>query len=171
MKTSLFSLFAAIFFTTAVFAQENTPSPAERYPNIPPFTLQALDSSNLTRESLAGNRKTMIMYFSPDCDHCQHQTEAMLKKIELLKGVQIVMTTYQPFEDLAGFYEKYHLVNYPQIKLGRDTKFFFVPYYKIQEMPFMALYDAKGTLLKTYEGNTDIEKLAGVFEKKSKKKS
>ncbi|MBC8033628.1 MAG: hypothetical protein H7Y03_05745, partial [Chitinophagaceae bacterium] len=51
-----------------------------------------------------------------------------------------------------------------------DTNFFFVPFYKIRDLPFLALYNAKGELLQTYAGTTDIQKVADGFQKKSKKK-
>lgn len=169
MKKLIALLMIASFFITDGYAQEQ--APAKRFPIIPQFTLLGVDSSSIiTKANLADNKKTMIMYFSPDCDHCQHQTEALLKSIDRFKGVQIVMATYQPFEEMTAFYKKYNIGTYPQIHLGRDTKFFFVPFYQIRDLPYIALYDAKGNLIKTFESTTDIGKLAGAFEKSAKKK-
>lgn len=166
----LISFFIFTFSFIITYAQQGE-APAKKFPIIPQFTLLGVDSSSsITKASLAENKKTMIMYFSPDCDHCQHQTEAMLKSIDRFKGVQIVMATYQPFEEMVTFYRKYKIAGFPQIQLGRDTKFFFVPFYQIRDLPYMALYDTKGNLIKTFESTTDIGKLASAFEKKAKKK-
>ncbi|MBC8034052.1 MAG: redoxin domain-containing protein, partial [Chitinophagaceae bacterium] len=118
---SLLLLLLPFFITATTLAQGTEATPSERFPSLPPFTIQGLDSSNFTKADLSKNKKTLIMYFSPGCDHCQHETEALLKDIELFKDVQIVMASYQPIEEIAGFHKKYNLANYPQIKIGRDT--------------------------------------------------
>lgn len=170
MKLPLLAALISLFAFTTSKAQEETREPTyQRFPVIPPFSLQAPDNSTFTREDLPKHRKTIIMYFSPDCDHCKHQTEDLLKNMDRLKGVQIVMATYQPFEEMVAFYKEHEISKYPSIKMGRDTKFFFVPYYKISNLPYLALYDAKGDLIKTFEGNVSIAKLTAAFEKKKKK--
>ena len=134
-----------------------------RYPTIPPFTLLKTDSTDLTRDDLTKHKKTMIMFFSPDCDHCKHQTKDMLANMDKFKDVEILMATYQPFEEMQAFYNDNHIANYPNIKMGRDTKYFFVPFYKMNSLPFLALYNSKGKLLTTFEGTTPIEKLTEAF--------
>jgi hypothetical protein len=49
--------------------------------------------------------------------------------------------------------------------LGRDTKFFLPPFFKIQNLPFQALYDKSGKLITTFEGNVKIDKLLAAFNK------
>lgn len=156
-------LLAAITYT---HAQTPTEPAYKRFPSVPPFTLLGIDSSStITRDDLPKHRKTLIMYFSPDCDHCKHQTEDMLKRIEDFKKVNIVMATYQPFEDMVAFYKDYKLANYPNIKVGRDSKYFFAPFYQVRNLPYLALYDAKGNLITTYEGTTKVDKLLANFGK------
>ena len=106
----------------------------------------------------------MLMYFSPDCEHCQHQTEDILHDIRSFKKIQIVMATYQPFESMKSFYEKYDLARY-NIHVGRDTKFILPPFYRIQSLPFIALYDKKGNLITTFEGNQKVNKILKAFGK------
>jgi thioredoxin-related protein len=87
----------------------------------------------------------MLMYFSPECHHCQHQMEDLIKRMDDLKKIEIVLATYQPMEELISFQEKYRLNEYPNIQAGRDTRFFIVPFFKIRNLPYLALYDKKGT--------------------------
>ncbi len=142
--------------------------PYKRFPTIPPFDLLQIDSStHLTRDNILKKHNTLIMFFSPDCPHCQHQTEDILAFIEKLKDVQIVMATYQPFEEMVGFYQKYQLAKYSNIKLGRDVHFFLPPYFKMKNLPYLALYDKKGNLLTTFEGNQTMDKILEAFDIKS----
>src|SRR5438552_17692370 len=113
MKYSL----ALLILLCSFAAQAQTDSlgaPYKRFPGIPPFDLLQLDSSShLTKDKLEKKRNTLIMFFSPDCPHCQHQTEAILSAMDSLKDVQIVMATYQPFNEMTDFYTKYQLAKYP----------------------------------------------------------
>ncbi len=150
---------------TRVFAQSDSlKAPYLRFPTIPLFTLLKVDSSKLTRDDLSKNKKTLIMYFSPDCDHCKHQTDSMLASMKKFEDVQILMATYQPFEQMQLFYKDYKIAGYSNIKMGRDTQFFFPPFYKILNLPFMVLYNNKGKLITTFEGTTPINKLLEAFK-------
>ena len=99
------------------------------------------------------------MYFSPECHHCQRQMEDMLARMDDLKKVQIVLATYRPMEELIAFANKYQLQKHPNIQAGRDTKYFIQPFYRIKNLPYLALYDKKGKLITTFEGNVSVDRL------------
>ena len=164
MKT-LFLCFLVASIPNAVLAQADKPAaPYLRYPTIPPFTLMKVDSSTFTKNSIAKNKKTLIVYFSPECDHCRHQTDSILAKIDMLKNIQILMATYQPFEEMKEFYKKYRLSRYQNISIGRDVNFFFPPFYKITNLPYLILYNEKGKLVTTFEGITRIDTVLQAFK-------
>ncbi len=143
----------------------NAQAPYLKYPTLPPFHLLKTDSSTyLTKEDVKKNRKTIIMFFSPDCDHCKHQTESILGDSKDFKDVEIIMATYQPFEEMKEFYAHYHLADHPNIKMGRDEKFFLAPFYKIRNLPYLALYDKKGNLITTFEGTQKIDTILKAFD-------
>jgi len=164
MKNRLFLLILA--FTVKLASAQTLPpdSPAyKRFPSIPPFTILQADSTNLTKDNLKHHQPTLIMYFSPDCDHCKHQWAEMEKQMNELKKYQIVMVTYQPFEEMVDFYKEHKIAGYSNIKMGRDTKFFLPPFFKIKSLPFQALYDKKGELITTFEGNVGVAKILKAF--------
>lgn len=168
MKRSLIAVLLLLTAITHIRAQVSQEPTYKRFPTLPLFTLLGIDSSTIiTRDDLPKHRRTLIMYFSPDCDHCQHQTEDMLKKIEQLKKINIVMATWQPFEDMVAFYKRYNIGSYPNIVIGRDTKYFFAPFYQLRNLPYLALYDAKRNLITTFEGNASVDKLLKAFDKKN----
>ena len=140
-----------------------------RFPTLPPLRLLKVDSvTYLTKEDIKKNRRTMVMFFSPDCEHCKHQTQDMLAEIDKFKDIEIVMATYQPFDEMKSFYNYYRIADHKNILMGRDEKFVLVPFYKIRSLPYMALYDAKGNLITTFEGNQKISTLISAFEKNAK---
>lgn len=85
------------------------------------------------------------------------------KKNEGFKEGQIVLATYQPMEELVEFQNKYQLNQYSNIQAGRDTKFFIVPFFKIRSLPYLALYNKKGNLITTFEGNVKVDRLVESF--------
>jgi cytochrome oxidase Cu insertion factor (SCO1/SenC/PrrC family) len=157
-----------LFINVMAFAQTDSIAPAYlRYPVIPPFTLLKIDSTNFTRDDLHKNKPTLVIFFSTDCEHCQQQTNDIITAMNDFKHVEILMATYQPFENMVKFYNYYEIAKYPHIHMGRDTQYFFPPYYKMHNLPFMALYNKKGKLLTTFEGNQTTEKILNAFEEKA----
>lgn len=74
------------------------------------------------------------------------------------------MATYQPFEEMKAFYKTYKLSRYQNINIGRDVNFFFPPFYKITNLPFLILYNEKGKLVTTFEGITQIDTVLQAFK-------
>ena len=181
MMKKAFLAIAILIYSSVLFAQQpattpvNQPAadqagaepPFKRFPTLPPFHLLKLDSTTyLTKEDVKKNRRTIIMYFSPDCDHCKHQTESILADFSKFKDIEIIMATYQPMEELKEFNEHYRMAEHSNIKMGRDEKFFLPPFYKIRSLPYLALYDKKGNLITTFEGTQKIDTILAAFDKK-----
>jgi cytochrome oxidase Cu insertion factor (SCO1/SenC/PrrC family) len=155
-----------ILATATVAAQTDNEPAYKRYPTVPPLHLLSADSTVITKESLTHNKPTIIMYFNPLCDHCQHQMEDMIKRMDEFNGIQIVMATYAPMNELTDFIAKYKLDKYPNIASGRDTRYMLQPFYKMTGLPYQALYDAKGNLVTTFEGNVKIDTVLNSLKKK-----
>jgi thiol-disulfide isomerase/thioredoxin len=137
-----------------------------RFPTLPPFSLLKVDSSGyFTKDDIKKNRPTLVMYFSPECEHCKHQTEDLLASIDQFKDIEIVMATLQPFNEMKDFYRYYRIADHSNIKMGRDVKAILPGFYKIHNLPYLALYDKKGKLITTFEGNQKIATLINGFNK------
>lgn len=163
----LFTLVLACLVSLGLYAQTDSidkNAPFRKNPGIPSFDLLKTDSTtHITKADILAKHKTMIMFFSPECTHCQHQTEDMLAGIDSLKDIQIIMATYQPFEEMVAFNKKYSIEKYSNIKLGRDIKYFFPPFYRMKSLPHMALYNESGNYITSFEGNQPIAKLVSAF--------
>jgi len=157
MKKWLLTVVPVLFVLMAV-AQTDTVYPYKRFPTVPPFSLLQADSSLLTKAQLKKG-PVIVMFFSPSCDHCQHQVSDMLKRMEEFKNTQFVLATYQPFEEMVEFIATYELAKYPNIKVGRDEKFVLPPFYHIQSLPYLAIYNKKGDLVNTWQGNVPVDEL------------
>jgi thioredoxin-related protein len=157
MKKWLLTL-APVLFVLVTVAQSDTAYPYKRFPTVPPISLLQADSSLLTKAQLK-KAPVLLMFFSPSCDHCQHQVADMIKRMEEFKNTQWVLATYQPFEEMVEFIKTYELDKYPNIKVGRDEKFVLPAFYHIQSLPYLALYNKKGDLVNTWQGNVAVDTL------------
>jgi thioredoxin-related protein len=171
MRLVIFFL-SSTLITLAAQAQSTPTAPEKadtalylRFPFVPPFNLYKVpDSTLFTKADLKKKKATLLMVFSPDCDHCQHETKELTDKIKLFKKVQIVMASWLPYDQVKQFYKDYHIADYPNITMGWDKAFMLPSYYKFQSLPFMALYDKKGNLISVFEGSVSLDKVAAAFE-------
>lgn len=159
------ALFSLLVFSAPAFSQktDSTPPAFRRFPTVPPFELLGLDNQKIKRDNLAKRNGTLIIYFSPDCHHCQQQMDWLQKDLNAFSKYNLVLATYQPMEELKAFYDKYKMASWKNLYIGRDEKFFLPPYFKIGNLPFLALYDKNGNLLTSFEGTTEINKVLAAF--------
>lgn len=166
----LYILLTSMFISFSINAQittdpaSDTLAPYKKDPAIPPFSIQRPDSSWFRKANLQSKRPTLILYFSPDCGHCQQETEEVIRKIKDLSNLQIVMITSRPFADMANFAEHYKLNRFPSIKIGTDPARFVTRFYDVKFTPFSALYNKQGKLVKVYEKGIDMTELVSLVK-------
>lgn len=156
-----------ILLTLSAFSQTDSTSlpPYKRFPTVPPFKILLTDSTTwLTKENLPAKRATMVILFSPDCDHCKHETEQLLSEIDKFKKIEIVMATPLPFEKMKEFYGHYDLGRFKNIHVGRDVNFILPVFFDARSLPYLAFYDKKGRLIDAFEGSLPIEQVLEKFK-------
>lgn len=149
-----------------VIAQQDTTPPYKRYPSFPPVDLVQLNKKPLTKKDIPTGKASLVFYFSPECDHCQEQVKDMLPRMKDFEKVHILMVTHQPVDMLQKFYTDYQLNRYKNIQVGSDSKFLLPPFYKIRSLPYLALYDKQGRLIRTFEGNVKVDVLLKAYTNK-----
>lgn len=166
MKKNLYFLTLAIAMLIALPGkgqQTATQEPQLPYlsdQTLPSFNILEVDSTTLfNTNKLRPGKPIILMYFSPDCEHCQHQTAEILEHMDSLKEAQFVMLTALPFDKMRNFYLYYKLANYKNIIMGRDYEFFFSRHYGSQYVPYLAIYDRHKKLMKVFDGGTTVNNL------------
>ena len=163
-----FFLLAFILLKTICWAQVPTTDTIpiyKQFPDIPSFSLSRVpDSTVFTKDSLKKNVATIIIMFSPDCEHCQHETRNLMAKMNLLpKDVQIVMASPLNYVDILKFYKEYHIYDCPNIIMGRDPVWYLGGFYQVHNFPTIAIYNDKGKFIELMDGSVKIEKIAAAF--------
>lgn len=152
--------------TIAGFAQVDSTTPAfKKYPTLPPLQLLLGDSTTkYTKESLPKKKPVLIMLFSPECSHCQHTAEELVKYKDELKGIQIVMATMHSISQMNAFMEQYHLNQLENVVAGRDIYYILQGFYDMHSLPYLGFYDKKGQLIKGFEGSMPVKKIIETFK-------
>jgi thioredoxin-related protein len=158
-------LFLIAAFAKTTVAQTDSSLLYLRFPIVPSFKLtNVADSSFFTKNDLKRKKATIIMMFSPDCEHCQAETKELTAHINLFKKAQIIMASPLDFNYLRKFYDEYKIADYPAITMGRDPSYFLGTFFKVRSFPAIFVYDKKGNLVTSFTGSTPIEELAAAIK-------
>lgn len=154
------------FSTIAGLSQVDSTTPAYRkYPTVPPLQLLLGDSATkYTKENLPKKKPVLIMLFSPDCSHCQHTAEEMVKYKEELKDIHIVMATMHNISQMNAFMQQYKLNELDNIVAGRDIYYILQGFYNIHSLPYLGFYDKKGHLIRGFEGSMPVSQIIETFK-------
>ena len=118
------------------------------------------DSAAFTKEDLKKKKATIIMVFSPDCDHCIHSTVEMLANFRLIKKAQVVMATSLAYQHIQKFYSDLNIADYPSVKVGLDNTFFLGTFYEVHSYPAIFVYDKRGKFKRYFDGSAKWEEIA-----------
>ena len=118
---------------------------------LPPFAIMQANGKIFRAHELPVGKPMLIVYFSPECDHCDILMKDLLKMEANFRKSSVVMITHLAVDKVSKFVQKYGLSKYPNVYVGTEGTWLFVKnYYKILEMPFIALHDKNGNLVKMY---------------------
>jgi thioredoxin-related protein len=128
--------------------------------SLPPFKMYRSDKTIFNAAELPKTKPVILIYFDPDCDHCQKLMKELFQKIDAFKNAEIIMVTFKPIEEVAAFEKQNNTQKYSNIVVGTEGMGFYVRnYYGLVTMPFTALYDKNGNLKYSYRKETLVDDL------------
>lgn len=154
-KISLLTAFICVLITANAQIDSSAKNFA-KYATVPTFNVYTVpDSSGFSNKKLDKSKSLVIMFFSPDCEHCQKETKELMAYKNELKNIQILMVSPSSYPAIKQFYEDYGMAAMPNIKLGQDVNYTLGSIYQIRTFPSMYVYDHNGKLVKAFVGNVD----------------
>ena len=143
MKKRILLILLVVNICFAVFSQQDNKT------GIAPFKITLLNGKTYSYNQLKKNTETVIIYFSPTCDHCKDFTGELLKHESALKNKQIIMVTYVPIAEVKPFDSLYHISSKPTFKIGTEGYSFIVrKYYNVERFPYIVIYNKQMKLVK-----------------------
>ncbi|MEP6951732.1 MAG: redoxin domain-containing protein [Ginsengibacter sp.] len=154
-KKPPFSIALLIGFLVILLSTKNVV--AQSFPS---FSMQLTNGKLFSAKDLPQGKPVIIIYFAPDCEHCQKLMNIIFKRIRDFKKAQIVMATFKPVSEVVEFEKSYQTAKYPNIKVGIEVPvFFFRTYYDVENTPFTVLYDKHRKLVISYKKETPVDDL------------
>ena len=152
--------------TIGLFAQnQHSNEYVNKFLSIPAISVHTVpDSSIFTNKNLRTNTPFILMFFSPDCDHCHKQTKELLAYKKELKGIQILLLSVAPYQEIKNFYNEFGLSAMSNLKVGQDINFNLGATYKVNTYPSIYVYDRKATLAKAFIGNKDVQAILDALQ-------
>lgn len=145
MFKTIFFVLSLALTSVAGFSQTNQQT------TLAPFEVTLVNGQKYKSFQLKKGEPVMLMYFSPECDHCRDLTKEILKNIKSLGNKQLTMITYFPETEVKKFVNDLGLQKYPNIKVGTEGMSLIVQkHYNIRNFPFIALYDKTGKMNKIF---------------------
>ena len=128
--------------------------------SFPEINITQANGEKFTTQQIPTGKAIALIYFSPECEHCQSFMKSFFKEVAKFKDIFVLMITYLPLDRVVKFSEEYPVADYPNIVAGTEGMAFLVrDHFKIDNIPFLATYNKEGKLISTYDGNPSIEKL------------
>jgi len=166
MKTTTLSSICLSLLAVCILLLLSQPFSIQAQPpaNMPGFTFSNVSGGHFGKSNLKQNTATVIILFSPDCEHCQQQAQWITKDAAKLKNVQLVWVSFHDnAEDIKAFGNKY----LPGVKLPmvflQDQNFDFDTFFGESNVPTILVYDSKGKFVKDFREETSVDKLTAFI--------
>ncbi len=127
---------------------------------MPVFSILQSNGKTLNTAKLPNTKPIILIYFSPDCDHCTTLLNSMFSEFDQFKKSTILLVSFRPMDEITAFERKYKTAEYKNIIVGVEQPIFFLKnLYQLQSTPFTALFNKKGTLVYSYKKETPVKDL------------
>lgn len=157
-----------LFAVTALYlkAQEYDPNtaPYKKDPKLPEIKILQADSTWFTDLLIPEDKPVIIMYFSPECGHCQIEAESLAKNKDILDSAFMVFVSYHSPGEVGDFVKKYRLDKFRYMAAGRDTEYYLPTFFRVQQTPFIAVYSKYHRLVKVFEAGASAEELSQLIK-------
>jgi peroxiredoxin len=149
-----------------VFAWPSVPLSAQANKQLPLFSMTLSSGRYFNMAEIPKGRPVLLFYFDPECDHCHTLMNEFFKRTADFKSAEIMLVTFKPLTDVQAFAQAYQTHQYPNIKVGTEgTTYYLRNFYRLQNLPFAALYSKAGQLIAGYQKKVPLEMLQKELKK------
>lgn len=132
--------------------QKETTARRQRPDGIPAFTAHRAE-----RLLLTGPSPTVVVYFNPDCEHCQYQAGQLARHPALLRKTRVWLLSTEPLPALQTFARRYRLDSLPAVTVARIEPRVAFDSLGFRAVPHLLVYGPDGRLKKEFRGETRWE--------------
>ena len=128
---------------------------------MPPFVLQKTAGGTITNTNLKPGKRTMLMIFSPQCEHCAYTIDSLKRNAAMFKNTQFVLVAEDRNKQyMKDFIRKADIGSHPLFKNTGTEKGNLIYYiYNYQVLPQVNFYNSNNKLEKSFTGTAPFDSL------------
>ena len=153
MKKTLTTII--LFLLLGCFAMAQTPAQT-----LPEFKLFRLDDRAFSNKDLTPGKMTFLVFFDPDCEHCQHAIKIIGQQYKSFKKPAIYLISNFSPNKINLFMNTYGLPLKAQknVTILQDKLNLFISTFKPRKYPSMFLYSSQNKLIDYEDDPAMIDK-------------
>ncbi len=124
--------------------------------DLPVFSFYTLNEKQFTYHNVE-KKQTLLIYFHPECEHCQYEAKQLLLNKEKFSDTQIFMISPASLTAIKQFNTTYELNKIENLKMLWDKNRQFGSYFGRATFPTILIYNQQNKLQKKYKGEVKIE--------------
>lgn len=123
----------------------------------PSFVITLLDNTQINLKDLTG--KNALIFFQPDCDHCQREAQEFERNLEAFAGTTLYFISSGGPEEAKAFADTYKLNGRPNVHFALTPAINVLNTYGPISAPSIYIYSEDHKLVKGFNGETPIERI------------
>ncbi len=156
----LFGFVAAGIVVAVIFGTQEEILPIGS--KLPKLNLNSLNG----KIEITNNKPLMIVFFKPDCPHCEYEFEVMNTKISSLENINIYFVTSDNKYIQDGTFRKWNnLIDKDNIIFASIDEHEFKEKIGINIAPIFLIYNSSGMLTDKILGETKFDRLLSSIKK------
>lgn len=167
-KIQMKKIFIAIFLLLPAIAflqpSRNKNAPYFSAKGYPDLKLLLTDSTTIfTKNNLPKDKTIVIIFFSPECEHCQAEATKMMEKTDSLQNLFMVWNAnmVDDFSNVKQFYAKYGFDKMGNAAMGKEIDYYLPIFYSIEQTPYAAVYKNE-KLIAEFRNTLSLENLIAI---------
>ena len=132
--------------------------------SLPIINFENLEGSKFYTQDLDLNKPSLILYFNPDCEHCQYEARAIRDSLPRFAEVNVLLISDEPIARLQAFAKEYDLAAQPNIHILYDGERNFKALFGTSLVPSIFIYNRQQQLVKQFKGETKMEAILKYLE-------
>jgi AhpC/TSA family len=158
-KVCFYLLLAITLINCSGRSAETNPADAANVAvnELPRMTITLLDNSRLDLHQLQGS--AILIFFQPECDHCQHAAGEIRENILAFRKHQLYFITSQSLEASGKFAETYQLSGNENVHFSWTPMEQVLDNYGPISAPSIYIYSADHQLVKSFSGDLNMPEL------------
>ena len=129
------------------------------------FSFESINGGQIWIDGFNPEQPTVIIYFHPECEHCQYEASEIGRQPERFGKVNMIMITPDDStKRVEAFAIKYRLWEVDNLVISFDRKNQFKNQFGVSAIPSVFIYGSNKKLLKMYKGETKIDAIINSID-------